>query len=59
MFDNRGISGVVRAVGATSSATSALSIAAGAASYYNPYIAAATAVPVAYEGAKWLVDKMF
>jgi len=33
---------------------------AGAASYYNPYITAASvAAPVLYNGAKWLVDKVF
>ncbi len=59
VFENHGLAGVARAVGASPGLSSALSIATGAASYYNPYIAAASTVPVIYEGTKWLVDKVF
>jgi hypothetical protein len=55
----QGINNVLRYSAAYRPVVETAKIAAGAASYYNPYIAAITTVPVAYEGAKWLVDKIF
>lgn len=57
-FDQYGIGGVKRLVSSphVGVVNKALGIA-GAVSYYNPYIAAISAAPVVYEGAKWLVDQ--
>ncbi len=60
-YENGGLDRVVAATqyaARNTGLSEAVRIAGGAASYYNPYIAAVATVPVVYNTAKWLVDKL-
>lgn len=57
-YENKGFKGLRTVLDRTSGVVEALPIAAGALSYYNPYITAAASIPVIYNGAKWLVDQL-
>lgn len=63
-FENLGAPAIVRVITnqrpgySPPSFLNSAAIVAGAASYYNPYLQAAAAVPVVYQGAKWLWDKV-
>lgn len=59
VFENYGLPGVQRFVSSPHVSLIGKAIGvAGAASYYNPYIAAASAIPVVYQGGKWLLDQI-
>lgn len=57
VYTSKGVQGISRVV-TSAPARDILPIALGAASYYNPYIAAITAAPVVYNGAKWLINQV-